>query len=167
MCSRLFVIPFPGFYHQLKEASAVLQKTTQQVQNLSLMVAKPSQGTPLIRSPVQPSAPPGEPTRWSVHQTSSGCVIHAHPCEFYVFQSFRVKRRQYSYHKLHLRHWPSQIPTLKKMRWRLGWTFWGKNAPRRGTKAPSLLSTLRVGLLLALKSSCTYMVSDFCHVFIY
>ncbi|XP_017280610.1 histone-lysine N-methyltransferase SETDB1-B isoform X2 [Kryptolebias marmoratus] len=40
----------------LKEASAVLQKTSQQVQKLALMVSKPSAGPQLIRSPAQPSA---------------------------------------------------------------------------------------------------------------
>lgn len=45
---------------QVKEASAALQKTTQQVQKLVQMVTKPSTGGPLLRSPAQLSSQSGE-----------------------------------------------------------------------------------------------------------
>ncbi|PWA23917.1 hypothetical protein CCH79_00010822 [Gambusia affinis] len=44
---------------QLNEASAVLQKTTQQVQKLVQIVTKPSSGSPLIRTAVQSVVQPG------------------------------------------------------------------------------------------------------------
>lgn len=60
------VSPFYLFF-QVKEASAALQKTTQQVQKLVQMVTKPLPGSPLLRSPVQPPSQSGEHTCYMHH----------------------------------------------------------------------------------------------------
>lgn len=48
-------------FWQVKEASAALQKTTQQVQKLAQMVSKPP-GAPLLRPPPQSPSQSGEHT---------------------------------------------------------------------------------------------------------
>ena len=52
---------------QLKEASAALQKTSQQVQKLVQMVNKPSSGVSLLRPPGQFSSQSGEYTHARTH----------------------------------------------------------------------------------------------------
>lgn len=56
---------------QLKEASAVLQKTTHQVQKLVQIVTKSPASAALLRSPTQLSVPSSEETLMIIHHISS------------------------------------------------------------------------------------------------
>ena len=72
------------YFCQLKEASAALQKTSQQVQKLVQLVNKPSPCAPLHRSPGQPPSQTGDNTH------SSGSVEASYLCESIIYLMLKV-----------------------------------------------------------------------------
>lgn len=126
---------------QVSEAYTALQKTTEQVQKLAKLVNKHSPGAPALRSPTQPPSQSGEWTclnkKYSVFDTRAVCCVS--PLQVYMVQCQQCLCPRF---QLSPSHSPTQ--TCQRTSSESGWTFWERNAPRPGTKAPWLLSALLV-----------------------
>uniref|UniRef100_A0A672Y6Q3 [histone H3]-lysine(4) N-trimethyltransferase n=1 Tax=Sphaeramia orbicularis TaxID=375764 RepID=A0A672Y6Q3_9TELE len=94
----------PGFVlFQLKDASAALQKSTQQVQKLVQMVHKPTPGAALIRSTTQPPAQSASMPAVIVSQVPSQTMIQPTPKlkedELRIGMNILGKKRTKTWHK--------------------------------------------------------------------
>lgn len=102
-------------FYQLNEASAALQKTSQQVQKLVNMAHKPSPGVSLLRSPGQPPFQSGEHALKIIRcifLLGSIIYLKVKVCvHLSTLQVFRVQCQQCLYHRLHLSPYASPTQT--------------------------------------------------------